>query len=109
MLNPNREKSVMRTLMTFFKIYVNFTTPETSHNFEKTIQAITHNTTTMGIEKLVISIKKAEGKAEASIETKVEIIQNLIIKPGLTDEQAADVAGVEIDFAKQIKRNLPQI
>lgn len=69
MLNRNREKSVMRTLLLYIKIYVNFTTPETSHNFEKTIQAITYNTTTMGIEELVISIKKAEGKAEASIET----------------------------------------
>lgn len=59
----------MRALMIFIKIYVNFTTPASSHNFEKTIQAITHNTTTMGVEELAISIKKAEGKAEASIET----------------------------------------
>jgi len=36
----------------------------------------------------------------------VEIIQNLIIETGLTDEQAADVAGVEINFVKQIRRNL---
>jgi len=59
LLDRNREKSVMRALMTFIKIYVNFSKPETSHIFEKTIQAITNNTTSMGIEELVISIKKA--------------------------------------------------
>lgn len=56
----------------------------------------------MGIEELVLHRTKAEGKAEG----KVEEVRNLITKLGLSDVQAAEVAGVSVDFVKQVRANL---
>jgi flagellar biosynthesis/type III secretory pathway protein FliH len=55
----------------------------------------------MGLEKgLEKGIQK--GKAEG----KAEVVSNLIIKMGMTDAQAADIAGVSVDFVKKIRRKL---
>ncbi len=53
----------------------------------------------MGIEELVLDRAKQKGKAE--------VVTNLILKLGLSDEQAADIAGVLVDFVAAIKRKLP--
>jgi hypothetical protein len=65
---------------------------------------ITNNNITMGIEELVLHLTKAEGKAEG----KIEEVRNLITKLGLSDEQAADVAGVTIEFVKQVRATLKE-
>jgi predicted transposase YdaD len=62
----------------------------------------------MGIEELVLHLTKAEGKVEGKVEGKLEEVRNLITKLGLSDEQAADVAGVTIEFVKQVRATLKE-
>jgi len=56
----------------------------------------------MGIEEQILQMKRTEGRVEG----KVEEVSNLITKLGLNDEQAADVAGVRIEFMQQVRANL---
>lgn len=49
---------------------------------------------------------KAEGKAEGKLEGKAEVVRNLIEKLGLSNEQAADVAEVTVEFVKSIRSQL---
>jgi len=102
MIARNIDKATMRALATFLKMYVHFSKPESYRIFETEIQTITNNISTMGIEELVLHRTKAEGKAEG----KVEEVRNLITKLGLSDVQAAEVAGVSVDFVKQVRANL---
>lgn len=47
-----------------------------------------------------------EGMKEGTKTAKEEVVNNLIIKLGFTDEQVADIAGVSIDFVKKIRTSL---
>lgn len=51
-------------------------------------------------EGLKKGIKK--GKAEG----KTEVVKNLIIKMGMTNAQAADIAEVSVDFVKKVRQKL---
>jgi hypothetical protein len=94
----NLDKTTMRALANFIKMYVRFYKPESYRIFKTEIQMITNNKSTMGIEELILQHTKAEGKAE--------VVGNLIVKLGLSDEQAADVAGVTVEFVKQLRARL---
>jgi protein-disulfide isomerase-like protein with CxxC motif len=83
-------------------MYVHFSKPETSRIFETEIKAITNNITTMGIEELILHTAEQKGKAEG----KAEVVRNLIIKLGLNDEQAADVAEVSVEFVQQVRAGI---
>jgi flagellar biosynthesis/type III secretory pathway protein FliH len=68
----------------------------------------------MGIEEMVLERAKKEGLEdgmEKGIEKgiqkgKAEVVSNLIIKMGMTDAQAADIAGVSVDFVKKVRKKL---
>lgn len=49
---------------------------------------------------------KEEGKIEGIKEGKAEEVKNLIVKLGLTNEQAAEVAEVSIDFVAKVRADL---
>lgn len=98
----NLDKTTMRALANFLKMYVRFFKPESYRMFKTEIQMITNNKSIMGIEELILQHTKAEGKAEV----KVEEVGISIIKLGLYDEQAADVAGVTVEFVKQVRESL---
>jgi predicted transposase/invertase (TIGR01784 family) len=106
------DKKTMQAIATFLKLYVHFSKPETNTIFEASIQSITENKLTMGIEELVLNraeqkgIEKGIEKGKA--EGKTEEVRNLIIKLGLNDEQAADVAGVSVEFVQQVRASLQQ-
>ena len=53
----------------------------------------------MGIEEMILQRAKQEGKAEG----KAEVVRNLIVKMGLTNEQAAEIAGVGLKFVQQLR------
>jgi predicted transposase/invertase (TIGR01784 family) len=96
------EKSMMRALASFLKMYVHFSKPETYRIFDKETQLITSDTTTMGIEELILHREKQKG-IEQGIE---QVIKNLITKMGLTDEQAADIAGVDAAFVARVRKEM---
>ena len=52
--------------------------------------------------------RKGEAKGETTGEAKKShaVVENLIVKLGFTDEQAADVAEVELDYVKKIRAEL---
>ena len=130
LLDRNISPDKVRALMTFLKLYVNFANPETNANFEYKLSLITENRKTMGIEEMVLErarkkglekgleegmekglekglekgIKK--GRAEGLEKGKAEVVKNLLLKMAMTDAQAADIAGVPVDFVKKIRKKL---
>ncbi|TAN01560.1 MAG: hypothetical protein EPN39_01805 [Chitinophagaceae bacterium] len=64
----------------------------------------------MGIEEMVLERAKKEGLErglEKGREAKsYEVVRNLIERMTLTDAQAADIAGVSVDFVKKVRRKL---
>jgi hypothetical protein len=106
LINRQLDKPAMRALANFLKMYLPFAKPENSLTFEQHLETITTNITTMGIEEQILQLKKAEGKAEGKMEGKVEEVINLITKLGLNDEQAANVAGVNTEFVRQVRAGL---
>jgi flagellar biosynthesis/type III secretory pathway protein FliH len=55
----------------------------------------------LGIEKGIgIGVEQGVEK------TATKVVENLIVKLGLSDEQAADIAGVTVEFVAAIRENL---
>ena len=49
---------------------------------------------------------REEGLEEGILKGKAEVVSTLIIKMGMTDAQAVDIAGVSVDFVKKVRRKL---
>jgi flagellar biosynthesis/type III secretory pathway protein FliH len=47
-----------------------------------------------------------KGMEKGILKGKAEVVSNLIIKMGMTDAQAADIAGVSVDFVKKVRKKL---
>ncbi|SEM33602.1 hypothetical protein SAMN05216436_103242 [bacterium A37T11] len=60
----------------------------------------------MGIIETVKGINKEEGKIEGKIEGKTEVVKNLIVKLGFSNEQAADIAEVSAEFVREVRTSL---
>lgn len=45
-------------------------------------------------------------RREGRLEGKTEVVRNIIVKLGLTNEQAAEVAEVSIDFVEKVRADL---
>jgi predicted transposase YdaD len=56
----------------------------------------------MGIEELILHITEQKGIEKG----KAEVVQNLIIKLGLKNEQVANIAGVSIKFVMQVRSDI---
>ena len=54
----------------------------------------------------VIEVLKMQERRDAIEEKNHSVVENLIIKLGLSDEQAADVAEVKIGFVKKVRKEL---
>jgi len=57
-------------------------------------------------EYAVLTTAKKEGKMEGRLEGKLEEVKNLILKLGLSDSQAAEIAEVSMDFVKNVRSGL---
>lgn len=103
-------KQKVRGLMNFLKFYVHFADPKYNLNFDKALEVITKNKKTMGIEEMILERARKEGLEKGiqkgKAEGKAEVVSNLIIKMNLTDAQAADIAGVSVDFVKNVRKKL---
>lgn len=106
LLDKKFPKPVIRGIYYFIRNYVVFENIENERIFDSTIESITDKTKTMGVFEM---IKEREVKAiqdKGKVEAKAEVITNLIVKLGLSDEQAADVAGVSVSFVAEIRMGL---
>lgn len=102
LLTRTMPKSKIRALMNFLRYYIRFSLPENNTIFDKELANITKRTTTMGIEEFLLDRAKKEGIKEG----RHAVIENLIVKLGLSNEQAADVADVSINFVQKIREQL---
>ena len=79
--------------------------------FDNQIEQLTGGAITMGIIETIKKIEREEGfekgmerGMEKGIEKgKQEVIENLIIKLGLSDRQVADIAEMPVSFVKKIR------
>ena len=49
---------------------------------------------------------KVEGKIEGKLEGKAEVVKNLLLDFGFTDEQAAQAAQVSLSFVQQVRADM---
>jgi len=49
---------------------------------------------------------KLEGKIEGKLEGKAEVVKNLLLDFGFTDEQAAQAAQVSLSFVQQVRADM---
>jgi len=105
-LGYKMDKGTLRAMVNFLKNYIRFAKSESYLTFEKEIKLITNDNTTMGIEELILDMAKKEGIEKGAIDTLEAVVTNLIVKLGLTNEQAADVAGVTPEFVAEIREKL---
>lgn len=100
----------IRILMTFLKNYIRFDSEQINRNFEEELNKLTNKSAAMGIEELVIDLaekrgeKKGEKKGEAK--NKEQVVKNLILQFGFTDEQAAKATQSSIRFVKGVRVSL---
>ncbi|TAM95440.1 MAG: hypothetical protein EPN39_15110 [Chitinophagaceae bacterium] len=103
-------KKKIGDLLIFLQLYVRFADLKYNLNFDKAIEVITKNKRTMGIREMVLERAKKEGREEGMekgiLKGKAEVVSNLILKMGMTDTQAADIAEVSVDFVKKVRRKL---
>ncbi len=60
----------------------------------------------MGIREMVLERARKEGLEKGILKGKAEVVSNLVLKMGMTDTQAADIAEVSVDFVKKVRRKL---
>lgn len=95
MYSHNMDKTTMRTLANFLKMYVHFSKPVSNHIFKSAINTINNINTTIVIAELIQHWAKQKGKAV--------VVRNLIVKMGLSYEQVAEIAEVEVTFFQQVR------
>jgi len=97
-------------IMNFIKYYVNFESEKMMSIFEKEVEQLQGRTTPMGTEEYLLDRFKKEGLEEGiqkgEAEKSHEVVENLIVKLGLSNEQAADVAAVSVAFVKKVRKEL---
>lgn len=107
-------KEKIRVLINFLRYYVRFENPDVNLKFDKEVEILTGRSTTMGIEELLLERAKNQG-LEEGIEKGFEkgeqekshaVVENLILKLGFSDEQAASIAEVSLDFIKKVRSGL---
>jgi predicted transposase YdaD len=102
-------------LLFFLKNFIYIGNEEINRKFDKQIEQLTGGkVTTMGIIETIKKIERDEGieigrekGIEEGIEKgKQEVIENLIIKLGLSDKQVADIAEMPVSFVKKVRASL---
>lgn len=102
LLEKKMARKKIYALMNFLKYYVNFDNDENNRNFDKQIQEITGRGKTMGIVELMVDRATKQGEQKKSR----DVVENLLLEFGFTDEQAAKAARVSIEFVQKIRTQL---
>jgi predicted transposase/invertase (TIGR01784 family) len=104
---PQRKKMI---IWAFLVNCVQFAAPETYRIFDKQLETITGKNNPMGVIEMLEErgLEKGlqKGREEGRDAAKGEFVANLLSKLDLTDEQIADVAGVDMKFVQRVKDKL---
>jgi len=93
-------KKKIDDLLIFLQLYVRFADSEYNVKFEKVIEELTENKTTMGIREMVMERVKKEGREEG----KTDVIENLLTMQQFTIAEIAKLARVTEDFVLKVKK-----
>lgn len=115
LLSKQFSKDKIRALMNFLKLYVRFEDESKTLKFEQELIIITDRPkSTMGIEEFVLAraerngekkgIKK--GMLQKEREKNLDFVKNLLQKTEFSNEQIADLAGVQTAFVEQVRKEL---
>lgn len=121
MIQRKMEKSTMHALLSFLKMYIPFSKPESIAIFEQQILETTSNIQTMGVEQLILQIEKEKGIAigeqkgiaigEEKGIPKGEFLKahsaacKMILK-GYDNAEIADITGLTFDQIEAIRKEL---
>lgn len=118
LLAKNMPKEKIRKVMTFLHYYTNFEKQELSAKFGQEIAILTKNSTTMGIEELLLDQAEKKGRREGikeGIKEGIEkgaslkdaaITRNLLSSTDFSVAKIAQLVGVSEDFVLKIKAEL---
>lgn len=102
---PQQKKLI---LSAFLVNCVQFVEPETYRIFNKQLESITGKNNPMGVVEILEERGHQKGLKEGLAKAQEQFVTNLLAKLHLSDEQIADIAGVDLDFVQQVKQKLPQ-
>jgi hypothetical protein len=97
-------------LLFFLKNFLYIGNEEINRKFDKQIEQLTGRAITMGIIETIKKIEREEGFEKGMVKGiekgKQDVIENLIIKLGLSDKQVADIAEMPVSFVKKVRVSL---
>lgn len=110
LLQKNHSKIKIRRVMNFIKFYINFDSSEINIKFEKELNILTENKSTMGLEELLLEWAENKGIEEGKIlgkeQLREEFVYSLIVKFNMSDEQICNSFPVELNFVKKEREKL---
>ncbi len=80
--------------------------PELNRNFDREIDSLTGRTNVMGIIETVKELTRQEGIELGAEKKSYLFVENLIVKFGFSDEQAAEAATVPLSFVRKVRAAL---
>jgi len=92
-------------LLLFLQLYIHFENRDYKLKFEKVIEELTENNTTMGIREFVLDRAKQEGMSQKEFEKNVAFTKSLIAETQFGDKKIAGMVGVEVEFVSKIRRD----
>lgn len=110
LLSHNYDRHRIVGLILFLKNLIYINDDDINDVFDQQIEILTEKKINMSVLEILKMWErregKLEGKREGKLEGKIEIVENLIVKLGCSDEQVIDVAKVSPTFVKRIRKKL---
>lgn len=106
LMNRNLDEKKQAKIMAFLAYYVNFENPKMMIKFEEEVAQITGRTTAMGVKEILLERREMIGLEKGEAKKSHAVVENLIIKFDFSDEQAASVAEVSVDFVRKVRQEL---
>ena len=101
-------RAKIRVLMNFLRYYVRFENPTVNIKFDQEVDTLTGRRTTMGIEELLLELAEKKGIEKGEQKKSLGIVENLLLKLDLPDEEIALIAEVPLDFVKKVRAELQE-
>ncbi|MBO9614142.1 MAG: Rpn family recombination-promoting nuclease/putative transposase [Dyadobacter sp.] len=107
LLKREFSKRKVGRLMDFLKLYIPLGNKELNREYLEEIKRATNpDPVPMTFEEAVLYIEREEAKEEGHLERSTVVVRNLLRETTFGEEQIARLAGVPIDFVREIKEKL---
>lgn len=94
------------SFLVFLKNFLYIDDQEINRIFDEHIIQLTGGTINMGVIEVVKRQERQQGRRQGVEQKSYEVVENLIVKLGLSDDQAADIAKVSISFVSKVRAEL---